>query len=253
MHEDDLDLDSMLEEFENEWEDNSDSDEVDLDTEVEGEEVGEPDADEIEESEDEEVDEPNPNDEDEHRRNQAFRELRQQAEENKKYADFIQRLAQDSGVSPEEILTRYQERQMEEQAERQGVPVEHLKKLNDTESRLAQLEEQLFAERFNAQVDSVVAKYGNDENLIKNTFEYMHQAGIDPKTQQIDFEKLYRAANLDSIIEKEVAKARQTDLENKKKRQDSASIGNGTSVSPSTGDVSDEFVDEMLKKFDIKI
>lgn len=248
-----LDLDSMLEEFENEWEDNSDDVEVDLDNEVDDEEVGEPEVDETEESDDEEVDEPNPNDEDEHKRNQAFRDLRQQNEEFKKYADFIQRLAEDSGVKPEEILSRYQEKQMEEQAEKQGVPVEHLKKLNDTESRLAQLEEQLFAERFNTQVDSVVAKYGNDENLIKNTFEYMHQAGIDPKVQQIDFEKLYRAANLDSIIEKEVAKARQTDLENKRKRQDSASIGNGTSVSPSSGDISDDFVDEMLKKFDIKI
>ena len=251
MHEDDLDLDALQEEFENEWEDDSTDNEVD-DVEVEDEEVGEPNIDETEESEDE-VDEPDLNAEDEHKRNQAFRKLRQQAEANKKYADFIQKLADDSGVSPEEILSRYQERQMEEQAERQGVPVEHLKKLNDTESRLAQLEEQLSAERFNTQVDAVVAKYGNDESLIRSTFEYMNQMGIDPKVHQFDFEKLYRAANLDSIIQKEVDKAVQTNLENKRKRQESASIGNGSSVSPSTGDLSDEFVDEMLKKFDIKI
>lgn len=249
-----LDIDSMLEEFENEWEDTSNDNEVD-DVEVADEEVGEPEeVDETEESDDEEVDEPNPNDDNEHKRNQAFRDLRQQAEEYKKYADFIQKLAEDSGVKPDELLARYQERQLEEQAEQQGLPVEHLKKLNDTEGRLAQLEEQLAAERFNSQVDAVVAKYGNDESLIKSTFEYMNQMGIDPKVHQFDFEKLYRAANLDSIIEKEVSKARQTDLENKKKRQDNASIGNGSSVSPSnSGEMSDDEFNEILKSMDLRI
>lgn len=249
---DSLDIDAMMEEFENEWEDDSNDNEVD-DVEVADEEVGEPEIDETEESD--EVDEqPDPNNEDESKRNRAFADLRRQAEENKKYADFIQKLAEDSGVKPDELLARYQERQLEEQAEQQGLPVEHLKKLNDTEGRLAQLEEQLAAERFNSQVDAVVAKYGNDESLIRSTFEYMNQMGIDPKVHQFDFEKLYRAANLDTIIQKEVSKARQTDLENKKKRQDSASIGNGSSVSPSnSGDMSDDEFNEILKSMDMRL
>jgi hypothetical protein len=131
--------------------------------------------------------------------------------------------------------------------------VEHLQKLNDTETRLSQLEEQLFAERLNNQVEGVLSKYGNDEDAVRSTFEYMAQSGIDPRVQQVDFEKLYRAANLDNIIQKEVEKSRQQDLSDKKKRQESASIGNGTSVSPSKGDLSDEDVDAILAKFDIKI
>lgn len=252
MGENDLDFDSMLSEFESEWEESTE--------EVTGDdqEVEETDDSQTEETE-EETDEteteetPNPNDDDEHKRNQAFAELRKQADENRKYAEFISRLAKDSGTTPDEILSRYQERQVEEQAERQGVPVEHLQKLNATETRLSQLEEQLFAERLNNQVEGVLSKYGNDENAVRSTFEYMAQSGIDPRVQQVDFEKLYRAANLDHIIKKEVEKSRQQDLSDKKKRQESASIGNGTSVSPSKGEMSDEDVDAILAKFDIKI
>jgi hypothetical protein len=251
-----IDLDSLLEEFENEWEEESNDSDVTDDAEVGNDEVGEPNDSEIDDSE--QVDEtettnPNPNDEDADRRNRAFADLRRQADENKKYAEFISRLAQDSGVTPDEILNRYEERRLEERAEQDGVPVEHLRKLNDTEGRLSQLEEQLFAERLNSQVESVIAKHGNDENLIRSTFEYMAQAGIDPRVQQVDFEKLYRAANLDTIIQKEVANARQADLANKKKRQDGASIANGSSVSPPSGDLSDEEVDSILAKFDIRI
>lgn len=248
MGENDLDFDSMLEEFESEWEDteSEESTEVDQEGDQEVEET------EVDDSQ-EETPQPNPNDEDTDKRNRAFADLRRQADENKKYADFISRLAQESGTTPEEILSRYQERQMEEQAEQQGVPVEHLRKLNDTETRLSQLEEQLVSERLNSQIESVISKYGENEDSIKSTFEYMSQAGIDPRVQPVDFEKLYRAANLDTIIQKEVENARQNDLANKKKRQDSASIGNGTSVSPSNNDLSDEDVDAILAKFDIKI
>lgn len=252
MGENDLDFDSMLSEFESEWEESTD--EV-TGNDQEVEETDDSQTEEEAETEEEEQTEeqPNPNDDDEHKRNQAFAELRKQADENKKYAEFISRLAKDSGTTPDEILSRYQERQVEEQAERQGVPVEHLQKLNATEIRLSQLEEQLFAERLNNQVEGVLSKYGNDENAVRSTFEYMAQSGIDPRVQQVDFEKLYRAANLDHIIKKEVEKSRQQDLSDKKKRQESASIGNGTSVSPSKGEMSDEDVDAILAKFDIKI
>lgn len=251
MGENDLDFDSMLSEFESEWEESTeevtgDDQEVEETDDSQTEEEAETDETETEET-------PNPNDDDEHKRNQAFAELRKQADENRKYAEFISRLAKDSGTTPDEILSRYQERQVEEQAERQGVPVEHLQKLNATETRLSQLEEQLFAERLNNQVEGVLSKYGNDENAVRSTFEYMAQSGIDPRVQQVDFEKLYRAANLDHIIKKEVEKSRQQDLSDKKKRQESASIGNGTSVSPSKGEMSDEDVDAILAKFDIKI
>jgi hypothetical protein len=247
--EDDLDLDSMMEEFESEWNDEDEVEETEESTPTDDESQ---DAEEQEETQTEET--TNPNDSDEHKRNQAFQTLRQQVEENKKYADFINRLAQDSGVSPEEILNRYQERQLEAEAEQQNVPVDVLKRLNTLEQENSTTKEQLRAERMETQIESVKAKYGADDNAIRAAFEEMLDSGIDPRvTDNVNFEKFYRAANLESIIQKEVENARQKDLANKKQRQTSAAIGNGTSVSPSSDGLSDDEFDEILKGMDIRL
>jgi hypothetical protein len=248
--EDDLDLDSMMAEFETEWNDEDDDTEVETETETEVETEPEQTDDETEQ----EQENPNPNDEDADKRNRAFADLRRQADENKKYADFISRLAQDSGVSPEEILNRYQERQLEAEAEQQNVPVDVLKRLNTLEQENNFTKEQLRAERMETQIESVKSKYGADDNAIRAAFEEMLDSGIDPRvTDNVNFEKFYRAANLESIIQKEVENARQKDLANKKQRQTSAAIGNGTSVSPSSDGLSDDEFDEILKNMDIRL
>lgn len=256
--EDDLDIDSMMAEFESEWTDEGESDEQeDSGTDSEEQE----DVEQSDESADNDSTPntqtpeitPNPNDDDADKRNRAFADLRRQADENKKYADFIQKLADDSGVRPEDLLARYAERQLADQAEKQGDSVETLRKLNANEARLAQLEERLTGERLENQINSVKGKYTATDDDIRGTFDYMFQSGVDPRTQEVDFEKFYRAANLDSIIQKEVEKSRQQDLADKKKRQESASIPNGASVTQSNGELSDEDVDAILAKMDIKI
>jgi hypothetical protein len=251
--EDDLDLDSMLEEFENEWTDEevSEDDHVDVQADTEDDQDVEVSQDQPEETP---QPEPNPNDSDAEKRNRAFADLRRQADENRKYAEFMAKIAQDAGVSPEELLAQYEQRQLAQEAERQQVPLEYFKESRETASRLTMLEEQLRTERLDRQIQSVSSKYGANDDSIRDTFTYMLQAGVDPRTtDNVDFEKFYRAANLDSIIAKEVESARQKDLASKKERQQSAAIGNGTSVSPSSGDLSDEEVDAILKSMDIRI
>jgi hypothetical protein len=245
---DDLDIDSILAEFEEEWEDEESTEDVSEESDETQEVEEDP---EVEEDDQPEV---NPNDDDADKRNRAFADLRRQAQENEKYAKFIQRLAEEGGVTPDDLLARYEERNLQAEAERQNVPVELLKRQNSTESELAQLKEQMRAEKMDAQINSVVDKYGANDDSIREAFKYMVETGIDPRTaDNIDFEKFYRAANLDNIIQKEVANARQADLENKKKRQESASIGNGTSVSPSSGDLSDDDFDSIMKSLDMRL
>lgn len=249
-----LDISSMLDEFESEWtEETQEEVEVTEEQPEEVEESNEPDLnDEALETETKE-ETPNPNDPEADKRNRAFADLRRERDEAKKYADFINRLAQDSGVTPEEILNRYEERKLSEQAQKENVPVEYLKRQTQTETELSQLKERLAAERLDSQIKGVESKYGADEDAVRSTFEYMFSAGIDPRTSEVDFEKFYRAANLDSIIQKEVETARQKDLENKKKRQESASIPNGTSATQTDGDLDDEEFDKMLEKMGIRI
>jgi hypothetical protein len=245
---DNLDFDSMLEEFESEWED-EDVEEVEESTEDVSEESEE--AQEVEEDEQPEV---NPNDENEEKRNRAFADLRRQVQENEKYAKFIQRLAEEGGVTPDDLLARYEERNLQAEAERQQVPVELLKRQNATESELQTLKEQMRAEKMDAQINNVISKYSADDDSIREAFKYMVETGLDPRTaDNVDFEKFYRAANLDTIIQKEVQTARQRDLEDKKKRQESASIGNGTSVSPSSGELSDDEFDAELARLGIRL
>jgi hypothetical protein len=247
---DDLDIDSMLQEFEEEWDDEESAEEVSEETE-ETQEV-----EEVSESEEQEQEQPevNPNDEDADKRNAAFAAMRRENEANRKYADFIQRLAEEGGVSPDDLLARYEERNLQAEAQRQQVPVELLKRQNATESELTQLKEQMRAERIDAQINNVTEKYGADDDSIRETFKYMVETGIDPRiADNVDFEKFYRAANLDTIIQNEVKTARQRDLEDKKKRQESASIGNGKSVSPSSGDLSDDDFESIMKSLDMRL
>jgi hypothetical protein len=245
---DSLDIDSMLAEFEEEWDDEESAEDVSEETE-ETEEV-----EEVSESEEQEEPEVNPNDEDADKRNRAFADLRRENEANRKYANFIQRLAEEGGVSPDDLLARYEERNLQAEAQRQQVPVELLKRQNATESELTQLKEQMRAERIDAQINSVTEKYGADDDSIRETFKYMVETGIDPRiADNVDFEKFYRAANLDTIIQNEVKTARQRDLEDKKKRQESASIGNGKSVSPSSGDLSDDDFESIMKSLDMRL
>lgn len=242
----DLDIDSMLEEFEAEWEDSEDEESTEDDSTE--------DVQEVEETEEQTEETPNPNDDDFDRRNRAFADLRRENEANKKYAQFIQRLAEEGGVSPDDLLARYEERNLQAEAQRQQVPVELLKRQTATESELTTLKEQMRAEKIDAQINQVISKYGENEDAIRGTFQYMMETGIDPRTaENVDFEKFYRAANLDNIIQKEVETARQRDLEDKKKRQTNASIGNGTSVSPSSGEMSDDEFDAELARLGIRL
>jgi hypothetical protein len=239
--EDYLDIDSEMASFEADWEKESES-EDEVQDEIE-------DSEELEDSEEE----PNPNDEDEDKRNRAFADLRRQAQENERYAKFIQKLAEEGGVKPEDLVARYEERNLQEQAKTID-PVEILKRQNATEGELLALKEQMRAERMNSQIEAVSTKYGADDQSIRDTFTYMFETGIDPRiADNVDFEKFYRAANLDNIIQKEVETARQRDLEDKKKRQENASIGNGTSVSPPSGEMSDDEFDAIVANLGLRI
>lgn len=247
-----MDFESELAAFEAEWEEESTEPE---NPEVEETEETPEDSVDSEESTEEETETPNPNDPDQHRRNQAFADMRKQLEETSKYAEFIKRLAEQGGTTPDELLARFEERQLAAEAQKQNIPVEFLKESKETAQRLGQLEERMRAERLESQIDTTVNKYGLGEDSVRETFRYMLDAGIDPRTQDnVDFEKFYRAANLDSIIQKEVENARQKDLEDKRNRQASASIPNGTSVSPTSGnDMSDEEFEAELKRLNIRI
>ena len=161
----------------------------------------------------------------EEKRNRAFAELRRRAEANEKYAKVIEEIALQAGTTPEELLKRFEQRKLEQEAKAQNVPVEYLQKQKQLEEEIRTLKEQTAAEKFQMQIDKVINTYKANEEEIRATFEYMVSLGIDPRENpNVDFERMYKAANLDRILEREKTQAKQSLLSKKKERQEKAAI-----------------------------
>jgi hypothetical protein len=176
----------------------------------------------------EEVEETPPiNDPDTEKRNRAFADMRRELEESKKYAEFIKRLADENGMSPDDIVKQYEERQLQQEAEAKNTDPEVLRRVKQLEQENNQVKEQAFSERFNSQVQSAIEKYGANEDQIRSTFQYAVDNGIDFKNSNISFDAAYRLAHMDDIVNQTKEQTRQELLASKKKRQQDAAIPNG--------------------------
>lgn len=250
-----FDLEAFQQEFEAEWNETDHETDVPEEdtTEVEQEEQSEETEQEDEEQgEPEEQTDVDPNDPEEDKRNRAFADLRRQAQENEKYAKFVQQIADQNGLKPEDVMQRFEEQRLAKEAEEQNVPVDVLKRLNELETQNQQLSESRLAERFDSQVNSVRDKYQASDQELQETFKYMADNGLDPRQSNVSFEAAYKMAHMDSIIEKQVQASRQKDLEEKQKRQSSSALPGGNSVSQSD-EITDEFIDQQLEKMGIRI
>ncbi|MER2141048.1 MAG: hypothetical protein ABS902_05345 [Priestia megaterium] len=168
------------------------------------------------------------------KRNAAFAELRRKAQEGEQASAFLHKLAEQSGLSPEDVLKRFEEQSLAAEAQQQNVPVDVLKRIKALEQENSSFKEQTATERMNTQVESVISKYGATDDDIRATFEEMFKAGLDPRTNdQANFESFYKAVNHEKIVAAEVAKAQQNSLANKKKRQEQAAIPTGTGTTQS--------------------
>lgn len=212
--------------------------EEELETSEEDTEEIEDNEDSLEESDDTEEEEEAPqiHDNDADKRNAAFAELRRKAEENEKYAKVIQGLADKHGMTPEEVLQQYEDSQLETQAEREGVPVDVLKRIRSLETENQSAKQEAFLSQFQAQIDETMSKYGATDEQVRATFDFAIKNGIDFENMPVTFEAAYKLAHLDEITEKRVKDAIQQDLSVKKKRQQDAGIPNGAGSSQSSQD-----------------
>jgi hypothetical protein len=245
-----IDYQSIVDSFDETWEpeesetvEETPEDLEDIEVE-EADDVEETDEQELESDESEESEleqEQQEPDFKEDKQNKAFAELRRKAEENEKAKQFLQQLANEAGVSEEEILNRYSQRALQAEAEKNNVPVEVMQRIKTLEEENRTVKESAVAERMDKQIRATIDKYGATDEDIRATFTEMLNSGVDPRTNpNVDFEKFYKAANFDKILENKVKEAQQTSLSQKKKRQAQAAIPNGTSTTqPGTSDIDD--------------
>lgn len=237
----DFDLDSFADEFEKSWNDGQESETEDIpepeesEATPEKETVDEPSEETPQEETQTEQPEPPPSN-DTPQDNGRWAEMRRNAEEGRKYQDFIDGLAKQFGMTPEEYMRQVQQAQTEQKAQEQGIPVDVLNRLNDQEKQLSDLRSQDVLGKFQNGIEKVRSQYDLKETdpSIQETFKWMAQNGhIDEQQMpKMAFEDAYFLANRDSIIQKQVEAATQKSLADKKQRQEAAAVatdGAGTS------------------------
>lgn len=263
MPENDIDLDALQAEWEAEFadeeqeeteeeapeeseeapeEDAAADQEEDAAEETEEEEAPEEDAADAEEVEEAEESTPGENPDDAQHQQQLLA-LQKQLEEAQKAASVFDEIAKENGVSREELLKQYERKQLEDQAKKENVPVEYLQRQRDMEKELAELKENQRREQFNQNVGSVVEKYKLSDADVRSTLDYAYQNGLDPFT--VNFESIYKAANFETILEKQMKETRQQELAAKQKRMAKSTVTHGGSATP--GPSVDDEVAEFLK------
>lgn len=214
--------------------------EVEEDEEVEEvEEVENP-------EQDEEPQQQNQLPDDEQKRNAAFAEMRRQNQELARQAAFIKSIADQAGMTVEELQQQWEADQLAKRAEQEGVPVEVLQRQAQTDQELAQLRQQVQGQRVNAEVAAVKQKYSASDDQIQATIDYALQNGMAESITNgaIPFEAVFKIAHMDSLIEDAKKGAVQQNLAAKKQRQKEAPVASGGG----TATVTDSDLDEAAEK-----
>lgn len=185
--------------------------------EAEPEEVDE------EEPTEEEVEEPQ-NDPDEHRRNEAFKKLREERDKLAASDKFLEDLADEYGMTKEQLVAKYREQLLDKQAKEQGVSKEQLKKMQELESKIQTIEEEKNREIFNVKANQIAEKYELNDDQMMNLFSEASKMGVNVLQNPDLLDFVYRAVNYDEAVEK----GRQKHLETTKKRSATSTGKTGT-------------------------
>lgn len=183
----------------------------------------------IEEFEEDEVEEePVPvNDPDEHKRNEAFKKLREERDKLAESDKFLSDLAAQYGLTKEELVKRYRDEANKKQAEKEGMTPEQFQKMQELQKEVEEIKLNRKKETFNYEAQKVSDKYNLSEKEMVDIFDYAQQTGVDILNNPALIEFAYRAKNYDNALEQ----GRQKQLETTKKRREKSVGTTGTQKS----------------------
>jgi hypothetical protein len=187
------------------------------------------------------------NDPDLHKRNEAFKKLREEKEKLEQSDKFLADLANQYGLTKDELMKKFKEEQTVKQAKEQGMSVEQFKRLQQLEQQVQTISQKSQQETFNFEAERLVQKYNIPANQINEVFGKIGALGIDVLANPKLLEVAYKALNYEVAMQK----GRQSQLEETKKRREttaSPSLGNkGPNVDSSSSD-EDADIDAFLKE-----
>ncbi len=160
------------------------------------------------------------NDPDEHKRNEAFKNLREERDKLAESDKFLSELATQYGLSKEELIKRYKDEANKKQAQKEGMTPEQYKKMTDLQKEVEEIKENRRKEIFNYEAQKVSDKFNLSDKQMVELFDYASDNKIDILGNPTLLEFAYRAKNYDNALEQ----GRQQQLETSKKRR-SRSVG----------------------------
>ena len=190
-------------------------------------ETVEEDTTEYEEVEEEAVNDPN-----EHKRNEAFKNLREERDKLAESDKFLTELATQYGLTKEELIKRYKDEANKKQAEKEGMTPEQYKKMNDLQKEVEEIKENRRKEIFNYEAQKVSDKFNLSEKEMVELFDYASASKIDIINNPALLEFAYRAKNYDNAVEQ----GRQQQLQTSKKRRAKSVGQTGTQKSAPPAD-----------------
>lgn len=186
-------------------------------------------------------------DPDVHKRNEAFKRLREEADAYKQSDAVLEELAKQNGLTKSELIAKFKEDRLKKQADAQGVPVDFLKKQQELERTVNEVKEQYTREKFNSEAERLVSKYKLSPKEATEVFAKIGALGIDVLNKPELLETAFKAVDYDRAL----VKGRQEQLAAAKKRRESApspSLGTqGRNVNTSANDMDAE-IDDDLKR-----
>lgn len=196
--------------------------------------------------EDYEEEEPAVNNPDEHKRNEAFKQLREERDKLAESDKFLSDLAAQYGLSKDELVQRYRNEANKKQAEKEGMTPEQYQKMQELQKEVEEIKLNRRKEVFNYEAQKVSDKYNLTEKQMVELFDYAQANGITILDNPALLEFAYRAKNYDTALEQ----GRQKQLETTKKRRQTSVGQTGTQKSaPPADEVSqmEAEIDEYLR------
>ena len=228
-------IDSLVEELDAEFASEAESEDSPV-AQVEEEPAETEEAEQVEEEledeeaeEDEEVEEEaEEEDEELHRRNEAFKRLREERDQYAETDKFLEEIAAEYGLSKQQLIQNWRDETARRRAKNQGITPAQFARQQELEQKVAELELQNRKEVFNIRTQALVDKYNLSESDVDDMFAQANTMGIDITTNPDLLEFVYKATNYDSALER----GRQQQLANSKKRSKTAAGRTGTRGRP---------------------
>jgi hypothetical protein len=182
-----------------------------------------------------------------HDANQAFAQMRIN---NRKMQNALAAVLQQHGLdpalasNPDQLIQDAENARLEEEAKKQKVPTELLKRLSQLEQANLVNEQKRLSDAALAGFQAVKTKYNLDNKDISAFAKQLQDAGTNPFEQEMDLDLHYRLHNLDKIIAAESQKAVEEALRNQSAAKQHSTAPSTTQGKELTGT---EQIDTMAK------